>query len=198
MRYFVLLFLVLGTPISAQAGAKQEYHRLHDEMGNLAARGAWKGVDRTYASMVELEEKGLIELTYADHLLGATAAKTLGDVNRTWEAGTRANTADPMGMEAQEMLAVIFANFGQVQLKVKKNLDREPTLEAKDLGFNPEQLRVVQAAQQALLETRSYAGLLPLGRYVLAGQQNFGIDGGAPISVTAKKEPTYLVPTGDY
>ena len=183
------IMMLLAQP--AFAGPQAEYNRLQEEATKLAARNAWKGVDRVYVQLTVLAEKG-IPLSYSDHMMGATASKSLGSVNDTWTRVTAANEMDPT-IQSFEMLAVIFANYGPVSLRIKKNWEGDTELVAKDLGFNPEQQRVVQQARKDLEEERNYAGLLPLGRYVL-GDKKFDIVGGPLVEVLLKKEPKYVLP----
>ena len=54
----------------SKAEAQAEHVRLADEMSKLAKRGAWRGVDRSYRAMLELQRKDVV-LQYADHFLAA-------------------------------------------------------------------------------------------------------------------------------
>jgi len=186
----VLCCLIAGLHIAphrahaGQAENEAEAQRLSQEIGRLANRNAWAGVARGYAALIEVPGA---QLTVQHHLLGAHAAQSAGDVNVVWTCLNRALEVDPRHEDALMWWATLLANYGEVSLKVPKRYNGEAALIGQDFSFNPEHVRVFQAAQAALDENRSYTGLLPLGRYQL-GAQKFEIIGGPLVEVKLKPQ----------
>ena len=93
------LFAVLACAPAWAGGAESEAeaHRLSEEMAKLAERSAWPGVARAYDALVAISGA---ELSVEDHLLGAHAYQTVGDVNQMWHCLNNAVEADPMHEDA--------------------------------------------------------------------------------------------------
>jgi len=178
---------LLLLPSASQGGRAEdaaEARRLSEELTRLANRNAWSGVGRSYAALRAIPGA---EVTVEQHLLGAHAAQAAGDINDVWLCLNRALAIDPRHENALMWWATLLATYGEVALKVHRRYEEQALLVGQDFAFNPEYVRVFQAAQAALDEDRSYTGLLPLGRYQL-GHEKFEIIGGPLVEVTLKPQ----------
>ena len=156
--------LALAAP--SRAGASDaEAVRLRAEMEDLAARTSWKGVDTAYRQLDAL--KGA-EPTYDDHVLGALAARQLGEVNDAWWRLKRAAALDGTE-EVYTEIALLEAYYGPVDLVVSKHWRDPIALEALDPPFEAVPRAVIERARLTLDDAHRYQGLLPLGRYDLSG-----------------------------
>jgi len=182
MRVWLLALLLTGPALGGGAENKAEAHRLSQEMTKLAERNAWSGVARAYAALVAVPG---VEVDVDQHLLGAHASQSAGDVNSMWQCLNNAVEAAPLHEDALMWRATLMATYGEVDLKIHKAWENEIALLGVDIGFNPEHRRVFESAQKALDEDRGYTGLLPLGRYQL-GHEKFDIIGGPLVKVTLK------------
>ncbi len=176
---WVLAWLLLGL---ARAGvalgkdvAEAEHERLSDEMDRLAERNVWAGVERKYR---ELERLG-VELTEEDYLHGATAARELGDMLSCYR---RLKEAARLGgsKEVVDWLWDIDNNYGQVELISVPA--RSAELSAKEMPFDPNQRKAVEAAIKSAKEDGIFVGMLPKGEYVFAGQP-FKIEPGVSVRI---------------
>lgn len=162
--------VVLAVSLPAQAGSKEEAQaeavRLSEEMGRLAKRTAWRGVDDAYLQLIELERKGAAP-TYKDHYLGAEAARALGDINATYDRLTRAKAVKATD-EVASWLGDIDANYGRVKLTASDKYAGTPALDMSELPFAPDQRQAVTRAQGLVAQSRAYEGLLPFGKYTFA------------------------------
>lgn len=152
----------LGTPAFA-GEAEAEHVRLQNEIGSLVARSAWRGADRVYEQMVALR----LPLTFDDHWLGAQTAKALGNVNDTHVRLKAAEALGPTELLYEE-LAQLYAAYGMVKVKVSKDHE-QPVLRTLEMPFDPVMARTIDAARVAVEADNAYDGLLPLGRYEVAG-----------------------------
>lgn len=211
-RLLVGSFLVSATvPAEAwaisKAEAKGEHVRLADEMTKLAKRGAWRGVDRSYRAMIELQRKDVV-LDYGDHFLAAQAARELGNVTLVYRRLLLARDVDARD-EVKNWISDIMRQYGEVELIIPDRYKGEANLAVAVMPLQPDQRSTIGMAQQRVTEGRSYNGLLPAGEYtfgphtftVLAGGStiilNLDKKGGGEVSTRAagEKEPfrfTYM------
>lgn len=168
-------------------GAQAELQRLRVELGKLAGKTAWTGVDRTYERMSELSVTyRLGPLTYEDHLLGIQAADAMGQPNLTLARIDRARVVK----DSQELLdrkAMLYALFGPVRIKLRGPGDA-PELQAKYVDFlDPANRNVLDAVKKSLTDDGRYEGLLPHGVYTL-NDASFDIVGATePVQVKARR-----------
>ncbi len=182
----ILLFLFHAWAGTAQA----EVQRLDQEMAHLAQRAIWKGVDRKYRQLMEL--KGA-KVPGRLHLLGAQAARQLGDLGAAHERAQRALEADPSDgetvEEASRWLADFLVNYGEVRIVLAPDFTGRPTITSIDgFGFDPRLRQVLASAEAELASTRRYEGFIPLGRYRI-GSTRFDIFGGPRVDVVAEPAP---------
>jgi hypothetical protein len=159
--------VAVAVSLPAAAGAKEEAQaeavRLSEEMGRLAKRTAWRGVDDAYLKLLELERKGAVP-TYKDHYVGAEAARALGDINATWQRLNRAKAVQATD-EVASWLADIDANYGRAKLSASEKYEGTLALGMAELPFAPDQRQAVTRAQGLVAQSRNYDGLLPFGSY---------------------------------
>ena len=148
-------------------------------MKRLTARNAWKGVDDAYRRMEALVADQGVVLTYRDHYMGAVAARELGDLNAVYTRLQRAEAVEATE-EVKGWMADLNQNYGQVKLRIDNKYPGDRTLAIGEMPFDPAQRRVIEAAQIALNDTRTYEGILPLGKYTF-GDQTFDLAAGAPL-----------------
>ncbi len=165
-----LCLAVLAPPSLAGTDAHAERRRLREEMMDLAARNAWKGVDRQYQRLVSEE----LDPEPSDHLLGAQAASQLGRADvavARLEAAVQdqADTDEQRAAleQARAQLEDILQRYGKVSIAVGPR--RVAGLVRFDLPFGTEERETIQAAREKLLAERVYRGLLPLGEYMIDG-----------------------------
>lgn len=157
-------------PDAAWAGKKDEAEkqRLLGDMQRLAGRGAWTGVTRKYAELVDL---GLGVPAHA-HLLAYQAARTEGDLAAAHACLVRAVAAgdpgaDPSVQEAASALEGLESSYGLVRIEVGSK--RIPALVRPEMPFSPDARKAIEHAQGVLADQRSFEGLLPAGRYMVDG-----------------------------
>lgn len=175
MRQVLLLLAALNlapvSPAHAAEAPDAELLRLREEMGALAAKNQWKGVDRLYLKVVQ---EGL-GAKAADHLMGSQAASNLGEplvaVERLEALLAAESTVEdiPSREKARALLDDIYARYGKVEIVVGEK--RLPGLVRFELPFGTEERDAIQRAREVILEERTYRGLLPLGSYMLDGEK---------------------------
>ncbi len=149
-----------------------EHHRLQGELGALADRGAWQGVDRGYRTMVD-QEMALEEI---DHLLGARAALAQRDpllaVQRLRRIRTDVPAADAdsdlLRQQAGETLDGILSQYGMASIVVLEG--RQALLVRPTAPFGPDEQAAIERARSELAIQRSWQGLLPAGDYQVDGE----------------------------
>lgn len=161
--------------------AEAERYRLHTELGALAEKNAWAGVERTF---VELAALGL-PLEVEDWMLGAQAARVEGNLIEALVRVQRALQVeaapdDPTYRTAKEVEQQLLSRYGFVHVVVYTPGKRIPPLVRDDMPFAPEEQKAIAWAQARLAGTRAFMGLLPLGEYAVADQR-FEVVAGAPM-----------------
>lgn len=160
-----------AVPAFAAEAPEAEVLRLREEMGSLAAKNQWKGVDRLYQKLLA----DALPARAVDHLLGAQAAANLGEPLAAVERLEALLAADstiediPVREKARAQLDDLLARYGKVEIVVGEK--RLPGLVRFELPFGTEERDAIQRAREVILETHAYRGLLPLGAYMLDGQK---------------------------
>jgi len=166
MLHAILLVAALLTPPASATDdvAAAEHDRVADEMERLAERKIWTGVERKFAELEELDAP----LTLDDLLIGAHAARELGDVASAY---TRLKAAAKIKgtKEIGDWLWDIDNNYGHVDLVAVPA--RSAALGAMQMPFDPNQRRAVDAAVKSAKQDGAFRGLLPKGMYDFAGQK---------------------------
>jgi hypothetical protein len=165
LRLFAVLILV-GLAAPAWAGDAGELLRLRETLTTHVTNNIWKGAERTFLQMEEMDARGTVDLTADDWLLGVRIARTLGDmrgVKRRLQAAFELAPNDDLRRE----LTNIASSFGPVIIEVSgKGVDG---LVAESPPFEPDKRAAIEAARARIAAGQGFDGLLPLGRYTLSG-----------------------------
>lgn len=158
----LLLWGAVLAPLDALACDAAEKLRLSQEISRLAAKNAWSGVERSYEALLATK----CELGFEQYWLGAESARYLG---KTWEQYERLNQAKQIDAQPQllESIAAIENNYGRVDIKGDPR--RPPTLTLAEMPFAPDQRKAVEWAQQVVVNTGMFHGMLPFGAYDVGG-----------------------------
>jgi len=146
------------TPVSQ---THAEYVRLSQEMEKLATRNAWPGVEKMYLDLVATGETP----SFADYLIGAHAARALGDVKAARERLLGANTVQNGDQEVIDWLWDIDSNYGPVFLAGDLG---KASLDCANMPFDPNQAQAIAFAKTQIDATGVFDGYLPQGDYVFA------------------------------
>jgi hypothetical protein len=148
-----------AVPCSAGNAAQHaEYQRLNMEMDKLATRNAWTGVERTFQSLVETR----VCLTYDNWMIGAHAARAIGDVTSARQRLYKANEIKDGERDVLDWLWDIDSNYGVVFLGCNPHT---LALSIDAMPFDPVQAQAVQFAVAKIDETGVFEGYLPQGTY---------------------------------
>jgi hypothetical protein len=152
-----------------------EHARISDEMERLADRKVWSGVDRLYR---KLEPLG-VEPTLEDYMLGAYAARELGQVLSVQERLKSAARVH-QSKDIVEWLWKIDNTYGRVELVSVP--PRSTTFEAGVMPFDPDQRKAVEAAIQSVADDGMFVGMLPVGEFTFSGQA-FKVEPGLSVRI---------------
>jgi hypothetical protein len=189
------------SPAYAGEVEKAEHTRISEEMRKLAARNAWSAVEQSYQHLTELEAKGEV-ISYKEFMLGAEAARALGDMGACRARVERASKLDPT-KEALDWLADIDTNYGRVDISFDGKYTGERVLAPTVPPFAPDQRASITLAAAQITGGKGFNGLLPAGEYSVAGQKvtvTAGVGKVASLHVgppaAAPKEPFKLAYVG--
>ncbi len=201
LTFLLLVATFAAPPAFAGEVERAEHIRVSEEMRKLAGRNAWSAVDAQYRKLEELERKGE-KLEAKEHLLGAQAGRSLGDVTAARARYAKAQAAGDT-TEAATAIAEIDANFGRVELTFEPKWEGDRTLAAKVPPFAPDQRAALAIAVQRVADGADYIGLLPAGDYTIAGKAFNVVVGQAAVAKlrverdpNAPKEPFKLAFVG--
>ncbi len=185
LSLFLLGWLVSTSALDAHAGAEEaERYRLQTELEQLARKGAWPGVERTY---LELEKLNL-EMTLNDYVLGAQAAIHEGDLvkalQRVQVGLSKAEASDDPASpyaQAKEINANLTSRFAHVRVRVvNAKLCKARVLLLTPKPFAEDERQAHERARTMLLEGDYFSGLLPAGNYTFGGSNPFVVEPGQP------------------
>ncbi|MFT4975555.1 MAG: hypothetical protein ACI8S6_001442 [Myxococcota bacterium] len=149
-----------------------EQTRLVSELQKLAARETWEGVEGLYRQLLTLEAQGS-PLTYAEHILGAQAARASGNATATHTRLLRAVALRETPL-ARDWISEIEARYGQASIQIPARRRDENTLAAVRMPFQSDQRFAIDYARDALSADARFSGLLPAGDYTI-GDKTFSI-----------------------
>ncbi len=187
-RLSTLAALVLALSLPASAGPAEdeaERVRLSEDMKRLSRRSAWQGVDDAYRALAELAARGT-EIPQEDYLLGAEAARNLGNVQGAYERLIEARKVRP-SPDVTGRIEAIESAYGQAVIVVESKYDGEATLAAVEMPFAADQRKAITYAQGQVQTTRGFSGMLPFGDYTI-GPKTFTVAQNAPASVSLTAE----------
>ncbi len=157
-----------------------EHVRLSEEMRKLAQRNAWKAVEADYQRTVELK----IQPSYKDYMLGAEAARALGDIKESYLRLQAASKLDPT-KECLDWMADVEANYASVVLEVEDGYKGNSSFIAVTPPFPPDQ-RAALSVLPSLEEGDSFEGFIPTSTEYTFGGQTVNI---APLGVSEEGKP---------
>jgi hypothetical protein len=170
-----LYFLLAASPAHARDATQAEHNRLSDEIERLVQRQVWSGVERKFEEMERLD----VMLTQQDYLNGAYAARELGDVQAAYERLYKAKELNAT-KEIIDWLWDIDRNYGHVELVTVPSRGTELVTEL--MPFDVNQRKAVEIAIASAKDSGHFAGLIPRGSYVFAGQQ-FRVEPGVSVRI---------------
>lgn len=154
------LALAPATAWAQDADKQAEKFRLTEEMGKLAARNAWAGVESKYEDLLALN----VPLDFDTHTLAAQSAKTLGKTLQVYERLVRAREMQEDPAVLAEIEAIDSA-YGRV--RIVGNERWSLPLARPSMPFAPDERKSVEYAIRVAEEAGAFEGMLPAGTYVL-------------------------------
>jgi len=136
-----------------------EAERLLHELDRLAAKGAWKGVERTYAKLLALG----VQLPAAAHRTGGDAARSRGDATEAQRRYLKAERLEPTS--TNEALDQYRSAYGV--LEVRRVEATCISLTPAERPFDPSHAAAIDFAAEALSDTGAFRGLVPAGDYTV-------------------------------
>ncbi len=171
--------LLFALPAFAGERESAEHTQRFEEMQRLASRGAWAGVERAFLAIEELEDEGEV-LTYDDFWLGAQSARALGHMAHCRSRLARAAQLDGT-TDVITWLEEVDGAYGPVDLGYDRSLTAELTVAA--MPFATDQRAAIAWAQEGLVDSRAFDGLLPAGEYTLGETAFTVVAGGDTVKV---------------
>jgi hypothetical protein len=170
---FVTWTLFVSLAFADGEAALAEYKRLSGEMEMFGQRHMWKGVDKHYLKMEELN----VTIKESDYVLGAQAAQELGKMR---DAAERLRAAEELNgsNKTRQWLREIEEGYGNVDLKVTSK--GEIKLEIDEYPMDPIKRNVIDVAQTQLLSEGAFIGMLPVGHYTFVDYE-FDVQSGVSI-----------------
>jgi hypothetical protein len=142
--------------MAAETAEEAEMQRLRDQMRQYQESGAVEYSDKVYLQMVKLDPAGAY-LTDSDHMMGAMASSTRGDIQTTMNRLELCQSTD----RAVQWRTFLWESTGSVSLKSIPNAEIVFMLGM----LTPEQLAAVEFANNSLSNTGQFRGRLPNGAY---------------------------------
>ncbi|MEN9787867.1 MAG: hypothetical protein RLZZ299_3131 [Pseudomonadota bacterium] len=191
---FLLAAMAGGFVPVAHAGdlERAEHMRIYEEMKRMAQRNQWPAVEANYQKLLDLEKRGE-KIEAREHVFGAQAARSLGDVTAARARFVRAREAGA-SEEQVAPIAEIDASFAPVSIRIDRKYKGGAILAPTEPPFLPDQRACVDAAVARVAARASYDGLLPAGDYTLDGVTFTVVAGAAtPVAVSLAPPPVAKV-----
>lgn len=146
---------LLGIIFAASSAVEAEVQRLREVMEKRYRKELWEAVDASYLDMIEIDKKEDF-ITNDDHLKGAMAANSLGNINETLRRLERSDSD-----QAKTWKQSILQTTGKIELRVNKDyvlvsMDTFPAFEVR---------KCLDFANQQLKENGEFIGRVPTGAY---------------------------------
>ena len=173
MTIFWLLGIALATPTSDQdiivstvepkkSVEEAEIFRLREEMNRFQESGALQYSERVYKQMLDVDSKQQW-MTDSDHLAGAMASNSRGDLAETLNRLERCVDSE----RAIKWRSFLWSETGPV--KIDSQSEAELTIMMGLLG--PDQIAALDFANEQLRTQRTFIGRLPNGAYQYGTKQ---------------------------
>ena len=182
---FLTLNVVFAKELSPELAA--EHKRIQEEMLSLAQQESWSGVERNYQKLLDFEKSGA-EISADNHMLGASAAASRGELDvliLRLEAAIAVGSAEKAQIwldTLKQQTAVI-----EMRLEVSGAVTLKPTAFIVDQSYT----EALRRAEGILLRTGEFSGRLPLGEFTVVGdtvEQPFTVMFGGNEKVIVKTE----------
>lgn len=173
--------LVLGWTVlfgtgAASAEPTAEVDRLQHELDRLIAKGAWRGVERTYGKLVGLQPEQPARV----HVAGGDAARQRGDATLAQRRYLKAARLDPEAPD-NNVLAQYRTGYGVLEVRrVEASCIRLTPAQAP---FDPTHAAAIRHAGEALSEQGAFRGLVPVGDYTVGSNAVTVVPGMKPVVV---------------
>jgi len=164
--------------------AASAHDQITSEMRHLSRRNAWRGVERAFLDLQDLESQGAIP-TLEDLSLAAQAARALGKVDQVYERLERMASLQPQA-ETFQWLNELEVSYGLVQLRNRSGAPAP--LVAARMPMAPDQRAVIHAAMEQVEAESAYAGRLPWGIYTFGTEILMVVPGEPLLKVELRKE----------
>lgn len=181
MVQFLLLLLLPGLALAGER-EEAEKERLVEEIKRFSEQQLWQGVERRYEEILALQG---IEVPRDVHLQAAYAARAVGDMAATLSRLERAASIEHSD-EVDEWIRSINEEYGRVELSTSP--PRSVELSCDVMPFATDQRKAVEFARDQLANEGSFVGMLPAGRYTLAGKAFEVIPGTGTLVELSTKE----------
>ena len=152
-----------------------EAKRLEDEMTKLAAKDVWSGVDRTYEDWLKVRDE-TDPTKWRIYQTAAKAAMKLGNAGtrykRLWTALALLKLAQGP-LEERDLMNGQVKRLGNYWAHVDIRLTRgsERSLVPKSIAATDGAIEAIALAKKKLVDEGKLNMLLPLGDFILSGQQ---------------------------
>ena len=151
----MFLWAFFGLALAASSTTEAEVHRLRGVMEKRYRKELWTAVDSSYEDMLALDKRKEF-LTDEDHIRGAMAADSFGDIEETLKRLERAKSDQARTWEEN-----ILRTTGSVQLTVNKDfvlvsMENFPVFEVR---------RRIDFINEGLKDSGKFSGRLPTGAY---------------------------------
>ena len=150
-----------------------EYERLSGEMEKMSKHNVWKGVDKRFEEMEQLD----VDIRFDHYVLGAQAAQEIGDI---YSCKKRLSKAIKIKKKKQlvQWYQDIDENYSYVHLKTSSKNGR--SLSSSSIVSGPIEGQAIAYAIAEVEENGTFSGLLPVGKYEFSGQQ-FNVTAGLAV-----------------
>ena len=152
----MIWMVLVPMAVAAETAEEAEMQRLRDQMRQYQESGVVEYSDKVYRQMVKFDSEERY-LTDSDHMMGAMASSTRGDIQTTMNRLELCQSTE----RAVQWHTFLQESTGPVSLK------SVPTAEIVFLlgMLTPEQLAAVEFANSTLKSTGQFRGRLPNGAY---------------------------------
>jgi hypothetical protein len=161
MMFLIWMALGFGKELTPEEVAEKV--RIQEEMSLLAQQDSWSGVESLYQKLIALEKSGA-ELRLDDHILGAGAAASTGNLVSMLD---RINSGLEIedDQSARNWYETTMSSTARVSIRLE--VSGTVTIQSEQMFFSQEQNSSIQYVQSHLNKSGVFNGRLPVGTYTL-------------------------------
>lgn len=159
------------------ANASAEAERQRAMMEKRAQKNAWSGVEAAYKKLTELE----VEFSADDHMIGADAARNVGDSWKAYQRLVLALKLDNERQDAHDTMRTYRESFGRLTIRRVEATGIE--FSKVEPPFTPDARASVSYATTRLLESGGFDGMVPVGEYKLGDSDVLVVPGLKPLLI---------------